>query len=251
MRKKRGGLPQLASLVCLAPSSTGQGGGWEQEGAESLALRPRSSCAHTHGKDSPPPSGLGWGEGQARLLQECGPVSRRGPPRISYKSSGRTGNQLWVATWALHPDGPCPHLHNGDNKRPSALLVRKGVLRTAATTEHGISHRRGWSRARGWWESEQKTGAEPGKGPRCSQGPDRMEAVDSASPSFIGPVPSVKPPARGTAGPANGKGGQCLEPFRGKGLQHAPSPTHARCPGAWEERGRWLFGGVGGGMWTR
>lgn len=81
--------------------------GWEQEGAESLALRPRSSCAHTHRKDSPPPNGLGWGEGQARLLQECGPVSRRGPPRISYKSSGCRGNQLWVKTWALYPDSLC------------------------------------------------------------------------------------------------------------------------------------------------
>ena len=35
--------------------------------------------------------------------------------------------------------------------------------------------------------------------------------------------------------------------FRVKGLQDAHSPTHVRCPGAWEQRGRGVSGGMGVG----
>lgn len=164
-----------------------------EQGTESLALRLRSSYGIHRKKRS---SSLG---GQAFQRSGQVPVSGEGRPRsikgIRCRSPGFRGNHVWVQTLALHPmslsvlicvmgtiSNLLPHLHvkTVPGQRPPLTTV-------LGTGRRGVGGRR--SKAKGWW-SERKQGKQPSlaRGSKCFQSPDRTEAVNSANPSFIGPV---------------------------------------------------------------
>lgn len=142
------------------------------------------------------PSSLG---GQAFQRSGQVPVSGEGRPRsikgIRSRSPGFRGNHVCVQTLALYPmslsvlicimgtiSNLLAHLHvkTVPGQRPPLTTV-------LGTGRWGVGGH--WSKARAWW-SERKQGKQPrlARGSKCFQSPDRTEAVNSANPSFIGPV---------------------------------------------------------------